>query len=634
MLKIENKVNFQNISNLFNSTRDYWSKSNLQISIFIYLIFPLALLLIVELFNKQSIIKTLYWLVTSPVEFILNYLLILAIFLLLLVIMGRVYLSAPASIIIMTLLSLVSAHKTFLLGEPLLPWDFLMFKQAVNLLPNIYNGIGILNLFIIALSIILITLVFAITKKYRIRFRYRFVLGVSAALLLGGLSFSPQMIYITLPKIGVSNMDWMQYENYQKNGMALAFMMNVKNIVIPKPEGYSKESVDTAIEAVKRLETEPNKDFKYPNVIMIMSEAFWDPTVLNGVSFSEDPIPNIHSLMNKYTSGYILSPSYGGGTSNVEFEVLTGNSISYLPDGSNPYQQYINKPMPSLASIFAEKGYSSVALHTYNKWFFNRNNVYNYFGFQKFVGLEDLKNPKYKGFYVSDDEFSKMIIQEHKNSDKPLFAYAISMQNHGPYEPKRYKNTDITIKADNISEESKSILEEYAQGIHDADASFKKITDYFKNVKEPTVVVFFGDHLPMLGNNFSVYKETGFVKTQNENWTPEEYKDLHATPLLIWTNYPSEKKNLGVLGSTCYLGSYLMDYINMDKPLYYQFLNDEWNNMPGNLKYLKIDANNNLYSQTPSGLKSYENTKWLLEYDMMFGKGYAANQLFGQSSQK
>ena len=630
--KIEKKEAFEKIRRCFKSTHDFFWKSNLHINAFVFAVLPIFLLLIVELFNKQNIIQTFYWIITSPVAFVLNYLLILSVFFLFLLLLGRVHIAATVSIVIMTFLSLVSAHKKLLLGEPLLPWDFSMFRQAANLLPNIYNGIGSLNLFIIALALILIAMGFITTKKFFIGFKYRLVLGLLAALILGGLSVSPRMIYVTLPKIGISNMEWMQSDNYEQNGMTLAFMMNVKNIVITKPDGYTEKTVESTVETVKSLKSEPNKEFKQPNVIMVMSEAFWDPTLLKSVSFTVDPIPNMHSLMKKYTSGYLLSPAYGGGTSNVEFEVLTGNSMSFFPDGANPYQQYINKPLPSLASIFAEHGYKSIAVHTYNKWFFNRDKVYNLMGFQKFIGLEDFKNPKYKGLYISDEEFTNMIIREHKNSDKPVFMYSISMQNHGPYEPRRYTNTAIKVKSDNLSEQSKSILEEYAQGIHDADASLKRLTDYFEKVKEPTVIVFFGDHLPMLGNDFSTYKESGFVKTQSGSWTPEEYRDLHATPLLIWTNYIAEEKDLGTLGSAYYLGSYIMDYINMDKPLYYDFLDDERDHLPGNLKYLKMDSNKALYAKIPPELKKYENTQWLLQYDMMFGKRYAKNQLFGSKS--
>ena len=138
---------------------------------------------------------------------------------------------------------------------------------------------------------------------------------------------------------------------------------------------------------------------KKPNVIFVMSEAFWDPTLLTNVTFSEDPVPTIHRLQKESSTGYLLSPQFGGGTSNVEFEVLTGNSMSFLPGGSIPYQQYISKPIPSLASYFADQGYKSMGIHSYEGWFWDRNKVYKELGFESFKSSEHFVNPGNEGLF-------------------------------------------------------------------------------------------------------------------------------------------------------------------------------------------------------------------------------------------
>ena len=95
-----------------------------------------------------------------------------------------------------------------------------------------------------------------------------------------------------------------------------------------EPAHYNEKEIQAIIKDVK--ETKKTGSGK-PNVIMVMSEAFWDPTWMKGVTFSEDPIPYFHQLQKESTNGLMISPVYGGGTVNTEFEALTGMSTSFYP---------------------------------------------------------------------------------------------------------------------------------------------------------------------------------------------------------------------------------------------------------------------------------------------------------------
>ena len=81
--------------------------------------------------------------------------------------------------------------------------------------------------------------------------------------------------------------------------------------------------------------------------------------------------------------GYAVASVKGGNTANAEYEFLTGNSMAYLPVGSIPYQQYIRGEMPTLASQLNEQGYLTYAMHPYGASGWNRNNIYEYFGFDQ-----------------------------------------------------------------------------------------------------------------------------------------------------------------------------------------------------------------------------------------------------------
>lgn len=78
---------------------------------------------------------------------------------------------------------------------------------------------------------------------------------------------------------------------------------------------------------------------------MILSESFSDPLRAPRVSYSIDPMPNIRALKEQTTSGLMLSPGYGGGTANIEYQEITGMSLSNFSDSMTvPYQQLSAKP--------------------------------------------------------------------------------------------------------------------------------------------------------------------------------------------------------------------------------------------------------------------------------------------------
>ena len=68
-------------------------------------------------------------------------------------------------------------------------------------------------------------------------------------------------------------------------------------------------------------------------------------------------MPYIRSLLDgapNTISGHLYVSVLGGNTANSEFEYLTGDSMAFLPSGSIPYQQYLNKYAP--VNCFTHEG--------------------------------------------------------------------------------------------------------------------------------------------------------------------------------------------------------------------------------------------------------------------------------------
>jgi phosphoglycerol transferase MdoB-like AlkP superfamily enzyme len=242
-------------------------------------------------------------------------------------------------------------------------------------------------------------------------------------------------------RLQVVPMMWDQKENYRSNGFILAFIFNVPMADVAAPAGLNTEALDAI----------PARNYGYlagprekPDVIMLMSESFWDPTRMKNLNFSADPMPTIRASQ----SGHVFSPEFGGMTANVEFEALTGFSNAFLPYGSIPYQQYIRHDVPSLATFFRGEGYTARALHPFSGWFWNRNEVYKDFGFEEFRTEETLPPMEKRGIFASDDSLMKEIMREGDGLDKPFFFFAVTLQGHGPYEANRYAHNSIDIQGD------------------------------------------------------------------------------------------------------------------------------------------------------------------------------------------
>jgi phosphoglycerol transferase MdoB-like AlkP superfamily enzyme len=270
----------------------------------------------------------------------------------------------------------------------------------------------------------------------------------------------------TRDRLQIIPMMWDQKENYASNGFALAFALNVPMAHVSAPPGYS----DKAIATIAKPQVTASVPEEKPDIIIVMSESFWDPTMLPGVTITPDPIPNVRALR----SGSMFSPEFGGMTANVEFEALTGFSNAFLPAGSIPYQQYVRAPVPSMATFLKSEGYETRAIHPGTNWFWNRTPVYADFGFDDFKSEENLPYLEKRGPLASDAAMTEEIIREADATDDPFFFFAVSLQNHGPYEPYRYYNPTHKVQAP-TSQWAKDSLLSYAEGASDADKGLERL---------------------------------------------------------------------------------------------------------------------------------------------------------------
>ncbi|EEK76556.1 hypothetical protein bcere0009_45470 [Bacillus cereus R309803] len=517
-------------------------------------------------------------------------------------------------------------------GDPFYPSDFTQIAHMDSVIPMVMEAFSFWKMFLVIVGIgLLICVVMYIRKhipviKSHIIIRIILVCG-SAFMVYAYSNYSNTFMNNLFQKGGVDIRAWNQTTNYQVNGFVIGFLSNLDTTVIEEPQGYSKENMQRIAKDIEKTyggNIGGQKKVEKPNIIFIMSEAFWDPTKLTNLSFSEDPVPNLHHYIENFPGGQTIAPTFGGNTANTEFEALTGYSMSLLMPGSIPYQQAIpsQKEIPSIASELKKQGYYASAIHAFNRSFYKRDDVYKTLGFDHFNAEDTMKNTEVVGDNIGDLSMSKEIIDELNKRKQPTFIHAVTMQNHFPYKENMFGENKIEISG-LTEEESKAELEAYTEGVRLSDEALQYLIEQLDDLERPTLVVFFGDHLPLLGTNKSIYKEAGYIENEE---TVSERLAMAETPLLMYANFDLPNDNLGLV-SPIYFSNLVFDYAGLNKSPYYQFLSEMHKEIPVLRDELKVNKDGEEIDLTKKQKEMLEQYK-MIQYDLLAGKQYSKEKLF------
>jgi phosphoglycerol transferase MdoB-like AlkP superfamily enzyme len=254
----------------------------------------------------------------------------------------------------------------------------------------------------------------------------------------------------------------------------------------------------------------PMASDELPDIVVVQSESLFDPTIMRGYEHSHFT-PNLHRLAAHGTSGKLHVPTFGGGTIRTEFEVLTGLSLRYFDNLQFPYLQMSHKALPGLVRALSRHGYSTLALHGNDPAFWNRTTAFKAIGFDRFVSQSSFPpGAPNDGKYMADSAMTDEIMTQLKDGGPPQFIFAVSIEAHGPYdvEPAHAAERDAIPVPDGISGRDKLELQTYLYHLKHADAELGRLVKLLAQRQRPSVVLFYGDHLPALSNSYHI---TGFV---------------------------------------------------------------------------------------------------------------------------
>lgn len=583
---------------------------------------PMVMLVAVERLNGVFITEFL----TPSEDILANYVVYMLLYLLVYGLSGSVRGSIMTVSPILLLFGIANMYVKEFKGGPLVPMDFSSIRTAGNVASGYTYEIGYEIVFAVCLTAMVVALASRL-KMPKMKLPLRIVFRVLGLLVVGGFAC---VFYFTdtVADYGLKPDFFNQTRGYEHHGAVLEFTLNTKYMYLTMPSGYDADEVETIVEekiedgvphiletallrqgaspeeakAAVDVETAADSGVT-PNIIVIMDEAFSDLSVVGDFETNQDYLPFINSIKDESIQGNVYVSTIGTGTSNTEFEFLTGDTMAFLPAGSNAYQLYVKGTQPGLTSTLLHHGFTADAFHPYFESSWNRVAVYDYMGFRDFITTKDLFGEEIMDEYVSSGysfntynrllkqkfpgesillrrfvsdayDFNKLTqMYENKDEDTPFYVFNVTMQSHSSYD-KEYPNFRQKIELTSTSREYPK-TNQYLSLVYETDQAFEDLVNYFREVEEPTIILLFGDHQPYIENGF--YSEV--MGQSISEMDDETQQKRYITRFVLWANYDIPTGWIDEI-SMNYLSTLLLQVSGLEMPDYNKYLANLYTQLP------------------------------------------------------
>lgn len=573
-----------------------WQKIKEKISV-IFSYYPvkiIAIALVVnilcDILNQRSLLVAVKRIFTEPIIFFYNLLIVLTT-----VGLTGLFKKKKFFLCIMCIPWLGIAIANFVVqifrNTPLSFIDFIILPVTFS----VFNSyLALWHYIVILIAVIgVVTALVLLFKRERPRFR-----KVLQSVIVSGVSLALALLLrVPLTKANIISSDYSNLTNaYRDYGLPYCFAVSIFDRGVDEPKEYSEELVDEYTNQINKLMKDYNyklpSDYsvngdKKPNVIFLQLESFYDANHFINLEYTKDPNPNFTKLKEKYPSGYLGVPTFGAGTANVEFEVMTGLDLTYFGAGEYPYKTVLtDNTSESIAYTLGDLGYYTTVMHNNRGNFYGRDDVFPMLGYDRFVSSEFMinleKNPV--GWY-KDKCLEYEIMKALNSSEEQDFIYTIAVQSHGKYLDELDSLEEIHLEASCINDElDQGEVNQYtyfANQIYEVDMFLGDLVKQLDSYQEPVMLVVFGDHLP----NFMI-DESDVANN-----------DLYKTEYVIYTNYENNMEDKDL--TTYTLSSYILQNIGCTN---------------GIINQLHITSKDN---------PSYREALHELTYDMFEGEKYA-----------
>ena len=550
-----------------------------QISLLLHAVLACMINFVIEAISRHSAIEAWNYMTGTPLVFLYNAFMIFVTFSVVYLVRRRMFVRIIISVLWLTL-GVANGYMLMKRVTPFNAQDFKVAKDGLTLINNYFNGIELVGLAVgIGAVVIWVISMWRRGGQYDGKVRRLWALaGVVVWFAIYGvmsdLAVEKRIVSTYFGNIAFA------YEDY---GLPYCFMASVFNTGITEPNDYNEKTIVEISNdrEITRNETGRGED-ELPNIIFIQLESYFDVEEAEFFTTSEDACPNLHAMYDQYSSGYFKVPSIGAGTANTEFEVLTGMNLRYFGPGEYPYKTVLkNQVSESAATALTKLGYGAHALHNNGGNFYSRAKVFDHIGFDSYTSKEFMNILQYtENGWAKDDILIQHIMESMDTTEQQDFVFCVSLQGHGDYpEEKVIENPEILVEG--IEDEAaKNKWEYYVNQVYEMDQFAGNLVKALEDRGEPSVVVFYGDHLPTMGLKAEDLKS----------------RYLYNTNYVIWDNIGLKKEDRNIPS--------------------YQIMSDV-------LDRLDIHSGTVFnYHQERRKTKNYLADLELLQYDILYGDQY------------
>ncbi len=533
----------------------------------------------IEAISRHSAIRAWEYMTETPLVFLYNAFMIFMTFSVVYLFKRRVF----VRIIIGVLWMVLGVCNGYMLIKRVTPFnaqDLKVATDAVSLINNYFNGFELVMVMVgIGAVTVWVVSMWRRGGQYNGKVhRIRALAGIAACAALYAVAtdaaIDERVVSTYFGNIAFA------YEDY---GLPYCFMASVFNTGINEPNEYNEKSIARLSDNGSIVKSETGlKDSKKPNIIFVQLESYFDVAESEFFTTSKDASPNLRKMYENFSSGYFKVPSVGAGTANTEFEVLTGMNLRYFGPGEYPYKTVLKeRQSESAASALSALGYGTHALHNNGGNFYSRAKVFDHIGFDSYTSKEFMNILQFtENGWAKDDILIQHIMESMDTTEQQDFVFCVSLQGHGDYpEEKVIENPEITVEG--IEDEAlKNRWEYYVNQVYGMDEFAGNLVKAVEERNEPSVIVFYGDHLPTLG-----------LKAEDLKG-----RYLYNTNYVIWDNIGLKKEDRNIPA--------------------YQIMADVF-------ERLDIHAGTVFnYHQGRRKTKDYLKDLELLQYDILYGKQY------------
>ena len=514
-----------------------------------------------------------YW--DTPMLWYLNLLPAVLLIWLLYFLSGRCWLAYLLTALPLLGIGLVNYFKIQLRGDPLLAGDLALVseagdmagKYALELSPLVEHTL----LWAAAGLVLALLLLPRGVRRWKVRLFGLISTGAVAAVAYSSLYCNADLYDQTQPGEELVN-PWSDTEVYVSHGTLYSFLYSVQDLFPAPPERYDAQQAQAILDAYEEADIPREEQV---SVVGIMLEAFCDLTdfpVLGEQEGVQAVYQPWHQLEEESVSGNLLTNIFAGGTVDTEWGFLTGYSQHGKFRGETD----------SYVWYFDRQGYQTRGSHPGFGWFYNREDVNQYLGFQEYWFTEnhygELVDPvgaQWNSDHILMEEIVKDLQTQLGTGEGPVFSFSVSYQNHGPYEDGYTANEAyLDPEESGLPEESCNVFNNYLHGLNITISAVTALVEQLEEMEEPVVLVLFGDHKPWGGNGNSAYEGVG---ADFDLSTTQGLYDYYSTPYVIWAN-SAAKETLGrdFQGdggdfSPCFLMNELFEQCGWTGPAFLQY---------------------------------------------------------------